>query len=518
MKLSAGETKTVDQTAKSKIGLAALPVVLLFVFATALAVDRLIVPQMPLSPDATAYAIIGHELLDGQALYTDVWDHKPPVIYTVYAAAEILLGYSPQTIVLLNIFASLLVMFGLFYAGKAGRGGIISGLWAAVLWIIVSGTFELEGRDPNTEVFINVCGIWAFAILVKSRKEGLSTKHAILVGLLFTFGSFFKPVFVAYAVFLMCAHVAFPHGGAANRKKALTDALLIGAVGAISWILMFGYFAATNRFEIFYDTIVSYNSYYSGNILANIFAPFRGRSEMFLDFMNPLAGCAIAGLILAFIYNRRQAALLAAFVASTWIAIALPGRFYAHYFQLWLPVLIVGSSWAIGHFAASEKIQLRLASYAAGIVLAGILVFNQISPYQSAWAKDWTPFINPPLVAGAETARQINSLLTEDETFLLWGNTPNLYFLSGRKPPTAILFEQHLNESPVSERLVNRVKDDLARRRPELLIAESGKRLAPDWIARDYEPLPIPQNKNTYSFYMRRGGRLATQFDSAAQK
>ncbi len=513
-----GQTKTVGQRAKSKIGFAALPIVLLSALAAVLTVDRLLVPQMPLSPDATAYAIIGHGLLDGQSLYTDVWDHKPPVIYIVYAAAEILLGYSPQTIVLLNVFINLAVMFGLFYAGKAGRGSIVSGLWAAALWVIVSGTFEIEARDPNTEVFINACIVWAFAILAKNREDGFAAKHLILIGLLFTLGSFFKPVFVAYAVFLMCAHIAFPHGGAVNRKKALSNTFIIGAVGAIGWITMFGYFAATNRFEIFYKTIVGYNRHYSGNVLANIIAPLQGRSEIVLDFMNPLSVFVIVGVIFTFFHNRRQAALLAAFVASTWIAIALPGRFYVHYFQLWLPALIVGSSWAIGHFSVSEKIQLRLASYAAGIVLAGILIFHQIAPYQSALAKDWTPFINPPLVAGEETARQINSLLTEDETFLLWGNTPNLYLLSGRKPPTAILFQQHLNESPVSEVLTNRVKADLERVRPELLIHESGKPFAPDWIALDYEPIPIYQNKNTYTFYMRRGGRLANQYNSAVEK
>ena len=517
MKPSSGQTETAAQAPKSKIGFAALPILLLCIFAVALTAERLLVPQMPLSPDSTAYAIIGHELLNGQTLYTDIWDHKPPLIYIAYAAAEMLLGRSAQTIVLLNIFVSLLAMFGLFYAGRAGRGGIASGLWAAVLWAIVSGTFELEGRDPNTEVFINACVVWAFALLAKNRAGGFSAKHLIFLGLLFTFGSFFKPVVVAYALFLMGAHVAFPHVGT-SRKKALIDAFVVGAIGAVSWILMFGYFAATNRFEIFYQTIVSYNSHYSNNVLVNIVAPLRGRSEMFLDFMNPLAVCLVAGLILAFIYNRRQAALLAAFVASTWIAIALPGRFYAHYFQLWLPVLIVASSWAIGHFTVSEKVQLRFASYAAGMILAGILIFNQISPYQSALAKDWTPFVNPPLVAGEDTARQINNLLNEDETFLLWGNTPNLYFLSGRKPPTAILFQQHLNESPLAERLRNRVKADLAQRQPELLIAESGKPSAPDWIAHDYEPAPIFESKNTYTFYMRRGGRLARQFGSAIDK
>ncbi len=117
MKVLSSQTKTVGQSAQSKINLIVIPVILLVVFAALLVFDRLLVPQMPLSPDSTAYAIIGHELLNRQMLYTDIWDHKPPVIFIVYAAAEMIFGYAPQTIVLINIFASLLVMFGLFYAG-----------------------------------------------------------------------------------------------------------------------------------------------------------------------------------------------------------------------------------------------------------------------------------------------------------------------------------------------------------------------------------------------------------------
>ena len=509
------ESKLLTKTTNSKIGFAALPAVLMIIFSAVIVIDRLTVPQMPFSPDAGAYAVISHEVLQGKSLYTEIWDHKPPAIFITYAIAEVIFGYSAQTVVILNLFISLVVLFGIYYAGKAGRGGIVSGLWAAALWVIVSGTFEIEGRDPNTELFLNACVIWAFALLAQNRKDGLTLKHLVIIGLLFALGSFYKPVVVAYALFLMLAHIIFPSGESPNRKKALTDALTIGAVGAVGWIAVFGYFAATNRFEVFYKTIVSYNSYYSGNIWANMVAPLQGRSEFLFDFMNPLALFAVIGFILTFIRNRRQAALLAAFIASTWIAIALPGRFYAHYFQLWLPPLIVGASWAIGYFADSEKLRFKLASYAAGTVLVVILILNQMSPYQSALAKDWSPFINPPLIAGEDTAQKINSLLTPDETFFLWGNTPNLYFLSGRKPPTAILFQQHLNESPVSEQLTERVKTDLAGERPELLITESGKPPAPDWIAQDYEPTPVYQDKNTYSFYVRRGGRLANQFNSS---
>lgn len=504
--------------AKAKTNFMTLPAVLLIVFSTLIIVDRLAVPQMPFGPDAGAYAVIGHELLQGQMLYTDIWDHKPPVIFMTYAAAELLFGYSSGTIVLLNLFANLLVLYGLFYAGKAGRGGAIAGLWAAAFWVIAAGAFQIEGRDPNTEIFINACVIWAFALLAKNREEGLTMKLSTIIGLLFTLGTFYKPVVVAYAIFLAGAHLAFPPGSTKNRKKALTDVLIMLAVGAVGWMLMFGYFAATGRFEIFYQTIVSYNSHYSGDLWLNITAPLHGRSELFLDFMNPVTVFAFIGIILVFFKSRRQSALLASFIAATWVAIALPGRFYVHYFQLWLPPLIVGASWAIGHFTHSEKRRLRLISHLAGIVLTFVLIGHQLPSYKSAMANDWSEFINPPLVAGGETARHINNWLADGETFFLWGNTPNLYFLTQRKPPAAVLFQQHLDNSPVSERLREKVAADLARERPEILVAESKKPPVPEWIARDYELMPVPQNEDTYRFYLRRGGRLAARFASGSAK
>lgn len=518
MKFSPDQSNLAGKARNSKFNFALLPLVFLLALSVILIVERLTVPQMPLSPDAGAYAVIGHELLQGKLLYVDIWDHKPPAIFVTFIIAEMLFGYSSETIFILSILINLVVLFGLFYAAKAGPGGVVSGLLAASLWVIVSGFFDLEGREPNTEIFLNACVIWAFALFAQNQRNKFTAKHSFFIGLLFTLGSFYKPVIIANALFLVTAHIIFSPSGAENRKKALTDALFIGAIGMAGWIAAFGYFAATDRLEVFYRTIVSYNSYYSGNLLTNIFAPLQGRSELFLDFMNPLVGLSLVGLIVTFIHNRRQSALLAAFAASTWIAIAIPGHFYVHYFQLWLPPLIIGASWAIGFFTISERFWFRYGSYAAGFLLFGVLIINQVGSYQSALAGNWSKFLNPPLVAGEDTARKINNLLASDETFFLWGNTPNLYLLTGRKPPTAIIFHQHLFESPMVSRLSERVKEDLERERPEMLVAEIGKASVPEWIGRDYELMPIPQGTDTYKFYMRRGGRLATQFESVFEK
>lgn len=491
---------------KFKTAFGKLPLIFLLACSAFIAVERVAVPQVSTNVDPASYAVISHELLKGQSLYTDIWDHKPPAIFVVYGAAELLFGYSPQTLIILNVFVSIIVLYGLYFAGRAGPGGVIAGLVAAALWVIFSGTFELEGRDPNTEPFLNACVIWAFALFVSGVKGGLTRKNAILIGVLFLLASFFKPIVVAVAVTLVCAYVIV----AANRGKALRDAVLIGCIGLAGWIGMFGYFAVTDRFDIFFDSVISYNRFYSGDMGANLTAPFRGAAEFFPDFMNPLAIFAIGGTIFTLLHNRRQAALLVALVASSWVAIALPGRFSVHYFQLWLPPLIIGASWAIGFTAVLKKGRFRLVSYAVGTMLFVFLVLSQVNVYNSVLANKWTPFI-PLLNAGNETAGKINSLLESDETFFLWGNTPTLYFLSGRRPATPVLFHMHFAESPVSEYLVNGVKADLERNRPELLVTESGQPPVPDWITKDYEPAPIYQNKDTYSFFVRRGGRIANQ-------
>ena len=283
---------------------------------------------------------------------------------------------------------------------------------------------------------------------------------------------------------------------------------VIGSIGVAGWAALTGYFAVTGRYSVFYDAMVTYNRYYSGDLRANLFAPINGGTEFLMDFMVPLAVVGSVGLVLTFFKNRRLAGLLAAYLVSSWIAIALPGRFSVHYFQLWLPPLVVGAGWAIGHYAFSQDLRFKIGALVAGALLAALLIFNQTAQYESVAAHQWTPAL-VVLNAGDDTATQINGLLKDDETFFLWGNTPNLYLLTKRRPPAAVLFDAHLRDSPIFEQLADRVSGDLARERPELLVTENERPPVPDWIAKDYEPVPIYQDPNFYSIFARRGGRIA---------
>ena len=81
------------------IGLAALLVLL-----------RLHTWDEPLETDITGAAVITHEVLGGRALYADMWDHKPPALVLTHAAAQLVAGYGPGSILLLREEAGKIVL------------------------------------------------------------------------------------------------------------------------------------------------------------------------------------------------------------------------------------------------------------------------------------------------------------------------------------------------------------------------------------------------------------------------
>lgn len=55
------------------------PHLALLALAVLLAVLRLHYLDWPPNRDVTTYSVIAREVLEGEQLYTDVWDHKPAV-------------------------------------------------------------------------------------------------------------------------------------------------------------------------------------------------------------------------------------------------------------------------------------------------------------------------------------------------------------------------------------------------------------------------------------------------------
>jgi hypothetical protein len=500
-----------------------LPLIVLLILSASIIFERLLVPEIPLGNDATLYSVIGHELMNGRLLYSDVWDHKPPAIFITYAVAEIITGYGPQMLLFLNVSAALVVLLGIYWAGKYTVGGPTAGLWAAAFWTVLCGSYPLEARDPNAEIFMNACLIWAFALLVRNNDRPLGTGASIMIGCLLTLGSFYKPIVAVNGVLFACVHILFLPTETKSRRQVIGDVLVIGLVGLLGWSAMFGYFALTDRFEIFRETMITYNRYYAGNLFLNIIAPLKGRATLMIDVLKPLVVLAVIGPVLTLWVNRRTGALLIAFIIATWFTVGMPGQFYPHYYQLWLPPLILGTSVFIGLLPRFLKPGFEWLPHALAAVLLLFLGLQQLPAYRAAFTSDFYSLSDPQHITVEATAQQINALLLPDETFFVWGSGAITYFWSQRRPPTAVFDTRHMLAGPLAEQLSARVAEILASERPELFLVTGYGGYDPpppkwlaDWLTEHYYPLAADDPKAPFKFYVRRDGELAQRIASNA--
>jgi hypothetical protein len=483
---------------------ATITVLVLMIFGSGILAERLLMPAVPINVDPASYAVASHEILNGERLYEDIWDHKPPAPFIVYVAFEAVFGYGPSTLFVLNFLATIGIMIGLFLICRKGPGGNGAGLIAAGIWALASGSIGLEMRDPNTEVLINICLVFAFFAMFMDEERQIGVWRSIVAGMLFLAASMFKPVVVVVAAALAVGHIAT----SSDRSRALKEVSIMGATGIAGWLLTFAYFAATGRGALFYDSVIVYNQHYAGGLVENILAPLYGNGELFIDIIGPLAIFAAVLCIPLFFADRRRWLLAVMYVGAAWAAIALPGRFSVHYYQLWLPPFIITAAWGIGSLLRFENSILRTSGVIAGIILSIFLLITQLPDHRAVIAGDHVPVIKTLNKIEVTTAA-IKSLLNDDETIIHWGNTPNIYMTARRRPPTILLFDSHLDDNPIKERLVALAKEKLDLSQTELLVVECNRPPVPEWIAEHFESVPIMEDPKGYTIYARRGGRIA---------
>jgi hypothetical protein len=413
----------------------------------------------PQQCDLTTYAVIGHELLAGRSLYSDLWDSKPPAIYVTYAAAERVAGYGWTAILLLNILFSVAILLLCYRLG---------GLWAAFFWTLVSGDLYLEANQPNTELMINACVMAAIACLLIPSK--CVVRKGIAAGLLLALACLYKTVAIIPAVLLAAALLQLK-----SRRTAVALALSGGLVAAG----VCAYFAAAGRWTDFWSATVVYNRHLAGQ------APFAGYPLHFLKAMASLkfwgtvlpwrawqpwfllGGVAAVGCWRG--WRRRDArwTLWSFWAGGTLVAIALPGYFFSHYFQLALPVLCLGAAWTLH--------DLQAGGHGRGVLIAGCLVMVTLgvmerdairySPEEASYLLWGERFIRER-AAGLEL-----KTLPSNDVFYQWGTASGLYFYSGRRPPSGVLWHPSVVSGPVSQRLSERLIRDLERTSPAWIVS-----------------------------------------------
>jgi len=534
-----------------------LPAVLV-ALAVFIALLRLHTYNEPFERDITSHAVIAHEVLAGRALYSDLWDSKPPAIFVTYALADALVGYGPGEVYFIGVAAAIITLLGCYRAGAA-YGGVAGGLWAAAFWAVICNDLWLWANQPNIEVPMNACLVWAFALILAegrrqrtedrgrkpvpstssgqalSKAEGFSILRWLAIGGLFALATLYKTVAVTFPAFLGLFYLlSFLH----DRRRlrlAFLQICVVAAVGVAVWAAVFAYFAATGRLGIFYDTIFKYAGYYAqsrgGNFLTNILGGLK--YEFFARAMKSTPVLIIltaAGTIYALAKGpRRPWLLLIGFLIGAYFAVALPGRYYNHYYQLWLIPLVVGAGWAVSTRNSKLKAQNLKLKVAAGVLGLIILLCFVLPQYQYS-ADEWSiQKQGPQYLIAKRVAKELDKMLASGETLYVLGIDPGLYFWSGRRPPTGVIWSTDLANNPLAEQHTKRALADLEREKPEVLVSMLLAQVPANhplvlWAQKQYIPLPGNPDRGSIDnlpflrIFIRRDGKLAARLTEPRNK
>jgi hypothetical protein len=188
---------------------------------------------------------------------------------------------------------------------------------------------------------------------------------------------------------------------------------------------------------------------------------------------------ASAVVVLAVVRHRRvdlHAVLVGA--AALWFAgatlgVVLPGKFYAHYFLLWLPPLCLGAALGL------REVVTRMAPRRPGVAVLAVVAIIASMPVLDHLALLGRRGVglrlpDPPRAAAQAVAR----LVPPGETAYVVNYEPVIYFLAGLPLPTIMPLWQHL-AGDYGEVIGQESDAELARvlaSRPYLLVMSQ-----PDW-------------------------------------
>ncbi len=449
----------------------------------------------PLERDITGYAVNANEMLNGKYLYSDLTDHHPPGSYTTFYLFQLFFGFGQFTVFLIGVTFSLLTMTGIYTAlSHIDRS---AALWAAAFWAIISCDPMIQANQPNAELFMNACLAGAFAFLMRDSGKGTGIRTAIGAGVLIATSSFYKPITVVAAVFFSIGHF-ISVSGAQQKIRAFKQVAVMAFIGFFSWGMAWGYLNFIGVFDDYWKFFFDYSLYYSGNFFLNL---FKGLSaEYFIPekmyALIPLMMLSLMGMVFS---NHgkieRNGILISIYALSAFFMILIPGKFFLHYYQFWLPVLSIGGGYGLFSLSSQINNSAEKTVNLLGGAFIGALVFFQLPnlniPINELSLKKYGGDGNN-FIASKKLAPLLNKVLTQEESFFNLGMENGLYFYSERRPPSGQMWIFYYLHGPLSEFLTKKLMNDLKEKPPILILVTNyvfPKHLIWKWLLDRYQLL-----------------------------
>lgn len=396
-------------------------------------------------PDGGVFLYVGQRMLDGAALYRQVWDHKPPLVYYLNALGLLLAQgsrWGVWGIETLSVAAATLLSIQLLRRVF----GTALALLVTAIWMVTFFSIIEDGNLTETYALPLQFACLALAYDVESKRAGVYRWRGFFIGILLGLIFFLKlnEIGVGLAIGSYIVLKAIP---ARAWRRALIDlGFLLGGFALVT-VIVLGVLAAQNSLYDFWRAAFVFNVIYSSQFefWSSRFEALAMGYQYLVStglIVFALLGFVIGLNVLAFARTRIPPSLrplleiCALALPIEVVAVTTTGRPFDHYFAALLYVLAVWAAYFFLMIFQAVRAVLGDVSprgQAIAPVSIVILVALTLLPAvkQDVALAQTLHALEPP-----EIVRFLRDHTTPQDTVLILGHEARILFFAGRRSPT----------------------------------------------------------------------------------
>lgn len=443
--------------------------------------------------DEGVYFTIGKALQHGATLYTDIWDNKPPLLYLFYMIFNDL--FSIRSVSLVFGLASVISFF--FLAREFFQQRLTTYI-TTLLFALFLALPTLEGNIANAENFLILpvlLSAFFFWRVVKNRaKEHASTNshswyYFFLSGILLGLAGLFKIVavfdFSAFLLFALFFDLENSPSAIRTIRQSVKRYVPYVAGFFIPLVLVSIFFLLQGSLSEFLTTVFLRNVSYVGekNIL---FIP-----QGFLLFKSLLLLLALVLLFFLKEHMSKRTLFILLWLAFSLFNAFFSQRPYIHYQLVLLPSLVLTFGMILSYRTYSHKIAMSILVGTVVILLYNTFPrwqSNMIIPYYDNFLRfltgkktitQYQAFFDSNTPRDYALADYLSLHTTPEEKVFLWGNNPQVYYLSNTLPTGRYTVSYHIS----TPEAVAEVKHALNNESPRFIVLMPGTELFPFTIS-----------------------------------
>lgn len=437
------------------------------------------------------------QLLDGRALYREIYFDKPPALPILYALLFKLFGAHIIVIRLFTVFYSVCVS-ALLYLFGSRLYNKRAGLLAAAMFAVFSTTYTTGHVQGLNTDFLMLLPYTAGAYLLTRSVEGrkwLALVGGALVGVAFQINP--KAIFdLVFFVFLLLIAGRW----SAPYLRARARLLALAVAGAVAGALpFFVYIALTDSFPDYWLYVWDWGARYAGyySIWKTLLTAL-DQSANYFALNNTLlvtSAFVVASVIIKLKRKRfykagtkpaptadsevestyRSDLIALAWLAASYCGLAVGGRFFGHYFFQIMPALcLIGGRGLIEIISKlkTPRVKKSVRWLVSGLLLIGFIFtlarfHSRTFTLASDWARgaksektvDWfherlnreermaaaaARQLPDPVAAASNTDVEALRRDAKGDYLFVWGYRPEIYYWSGLRPASRYLSTQPL--------------------------------------------------------------------------